>query len=118
MLNNKFLKKRWLPILKKLKITEVAHNGKDILKFAKSCKKSNQTIRRQKELLGEYFYALKKYDDAIITLESCVNEKDFSTRATFLLSEIYLKQNNGDKAKLYAEKYLTRKRQSSKYFSD
>mgnify|MGYP002360995949 CR=1 FL=1 len=62
-----------------------------------------------KELLGEYFYALKKYDDAITTLESCVNEKDFSARYIFLLSEIYLKMNNGDKAKLYAEKYLARK---------
>lgn len=61
-----------------------------------------------KELLGEYFFALKKYDDAIATLESCANSTDFSTRATFLLSEIYLKTNNGDKAKFYAEKYLAR----------
>ena len=61
-----------------------------------------------KELLGEYSYALKKYEDAIKTLESCADEKDFSSRSVFLLSEIYLKVNNGDKAKLYAEKYLTR----------
>ena len=61
-----------------------------------------------KELLGEYSYALKKYEDAIKTLESCANEKDFSSRSVFLLSEIYLKVNNGDKAKLYAEKYLAR----------
>ena len=61
-----------------------------------------------KELLGEYSYALKKYEDAIKTLESCANEKDFSSRSVFLLSEIYLKVNNGDKAKVYAEKYLAR----------
>jgi tetratricopeptide (TPR) repeat protein len=30
-----------------------------------------------KELLGEYFFALKKYDDAIAILESCANEKIF-----------------------------------------
>lgn len=61
-----------------------------------------------KELLGEYSYALKKYEDAVKILESCANEKDFSSRSVFLLSEIYLKVNNGDKAKFYAEKYLVR----------
>ncbi len=62
-----------------------------------------------KELLGEYFFALKKYDDAIAILESSANEKDFSARSVFLLSEIFLKNNNGEKAKLYAEKYIVRK---------
>lgn len=62
-----------------------------------------------KELLGEYYYALKKYDDAITILENAASAIDFSGRATFLLSEIYLKKNNGEKAKFYAEKYLTRK---------
>lgn len=62
-----------------------------------------------KELLGEYFFALKKYDDAIAILESSANEKDFSARSVFLLSEIFLKNNNGEKAKLYAEKYIARK---------
>jgi len=62
-----------------------------------------------KELLGEYFFALKKYDDAIAILESSANDKDFSARSVFLLSEIFLKNNNGEKAKLYAEKYIARK---------
>lgn len=62
-----------------------------------------------KELLGEYYYALKKYDDAVTILENAASANDFSGRATFLLSEIYLKKNNGEKAKFYAEKYLTRK---------
>lgn len=61
-----------------------------------------------KELLGEYFYALKKYDDAIKILESCAADKAFSARSIYLLSEIYLKQNNTEKAKLYAEKYVQR----------
>ncbi len=61
-----------------------------------------------KELLGEFCFALKEYDDAIAYLESCSNEKDFSSRSVFLLSELYLKKNNGEKAKLYAEKYLSR----------
>ncbi len=60
-----------------------------------------------KELLAEYFYALRKYDDAISTLESVVNDKSISARSVFLLSELYLKINNGDKAKHYAEKYLS-----------
>jgi outer membrane protein OmpA-like peptidoglycan-associated protein len=62
-----------------------------------------------KELLGEYFFALKKYDDAIAILESSANDKDFSARSVFLLSEIFLKNSNGEKAKLYAEKYIARK---------
>ena len=62
-----------------------------------------------KEILGEYFFALKKYDDAIAILESSANDKDFSARSVFLLSEIFLKNNNGEKAKLYAEKYIARK---------
>lgn len=61
-----------------------------------------------KELLGEFYYALKKYDESIKILESCADAKDFSARYIFLLSEVYLKVNNGDKAKLYAEKYLAR----------
>lgn len=60
-----------------------------------------------KELLAEYFYALRKYDDAISTLESVVNDKSISARSVFLLSELYLKINNGEKAKHYAEKYLS-----------
>ncbi|MCC6514861.1 MAG: OmpA family protein [Chitinophagales bacterium] len=62
-----------------------------------------------KELLGEYYYALKKYDDAAIVLEDAANAVDFSGRSTFLTSEIFVKLNNGDKAKWYAEKYLARK---------
>lgn len=61
-----------------------------------------------KELLGEFYYALKKYDEAIAVLEAAATAKDFSARATFLLSELYLKKNNGDKAKFYAELYLAR----------
>jgi outer membrane protein OmpA-like peptidoglycan-associated protein len=59
-----------------------------------------------KELLGEYFFALKKYDDAIATLEGCVNDSSFTARSMYMLSEIYLKTGNGEKAKIYAEKYL------------
>jgi len=59
-----------------------------------------------KELLGEYFFILKKYDDAIAVLESTANEKDFTARSTYMLSEIYLKNNNAEKAKFYAERYL------------
>jgi len=62
-----------------------------------------------KELLGEYYYALKKYEDAAIVLEDAANSADFSGRSTFLTSEIFVKLNNGDKAKWYAEKYLARK---------
>jgi len=61
-----------------------------------------------KELLAEYFYALRKYDEAISTLEGCVNDKGISARSVFLLSELYLKINNGEKAKWYADKYLLR----------
>ena len=61
-----------------------------------------------KELLGEYYYALKQYDEAISTLENTATAKEFSTRSIFLLSELYLKKNDGINAKLYAEKYLTR----------
>lgn len=62
-----------------------------------------------KELLGEYYYALKKFEDAAIVLEDAANAVDFSGRSTFLTSEIFVKLNNGDKAKWYAEKYLARK---------
>lgn len=62
-----------------------------------------------KELLGEYYYALAQYDDAIKTLEPIAQSKDFSARALYLLSELYLKVNNSAKAKFYAEQYLTRK---------
>lgn len=67
-----------------------------------------------KELLGEFYFALKQYDKAIESLESAASEMTFSARATFLLSEIYLKQNNGPKAKYYAEKYIARKDKSPK----
>ena len=60
-----------------------------------------------KELLGEYYFILKKYDDAIAILETCANDKDFTARTTYMLSEIYLKNNNPDKASFYAERYLT-----------
>ncbi len=59
-----------------------------------------------KELLGEYFFAIKKYDDAIVALEGCVNDSSFTARSMYMLSEIYLKTGNGEKAKIYAEKYL------------
>lgn len=59
-----------------------------------------------KELLGEFYFSLKKYDDAITTLEACANEKDFTPRSMYMLSEVFLKKGNGDKAKVYAEKYL------------
>jgi outer membrane protein OmpA-like peptidoglycan-associated protein/tetratricopeptide (TPR) repeat protein len=59
-----------------------------------------------KELLGEYYFVMKNYNDAITVLESCVNDKDFTARSTYMLSEIYLKNNNAEKAKVYAEKYL------------
>lgn len=61
-----------------------------------------------KELLGEYYFALKQYDNAIAILEDAASAKDFSARATFLLSELYLKKNNGEKAKFFAEQYLAR----------
>ena len=67
-----------------------------------------------KELLGEFFYALKMYDDAIFSLENCADAKDFSTRYLYLLSELYLKISDGDKAKYYAEKYLERKDKAPK----
>lgn len=59
-----------------------------------------------KELLGEYYFMLRQYDNAIAILEPCVNDKDFSARSMYMLSEIFLKNNNADKAKIYAEKYL------------
>lgn len=59
-----------------------------------------------KELLGEYYFVLKKYDDAIAILETCANDNDFTARTMYMLSEIYLKNNNPDKARFYAEKYL------------
>ena len=59
-----------------------------------------------KELLAEYYFALKIYNDAIATLESCAKEPDFTARSTYMLSEVYLKTGNGEKAKVYAEKYL------------
>lgn len=59
-----------------------------------------------KALLGEYYFALKQYDDVISILESNVNEKDFPGRSFFMLSETFLRKNNAEKAKLYAEKYL------------
>ena len=62
-----------------------------------------------KELLGEYQYLLRQNEAAIATLESCSGEPDFSARATFLLSEIYLKVRNSEKAKLYADRYLSLK---------
>jgi outer membrane protein OmpA-like peptidoglycan-associated protein len=62
-----------------------------------------------KELLGEYYYMLRQYDNAIDALESAAAEPDFTARATFLLSEIYLKVANAEKAKWYAQRYLTLK---------
>jgi outer membrane protein OmpA-like peptidoglycan-associated protein/tetratricopeptide (TPR) repeat protein len=59
-----------------------------------------------RELLGEFYYALRQYEKAVAALESAASEKDFSPRSMFLLSEIYLKMGNGEKAKLYAEKFL------------
>lgn len=59
-----------------------------------------------KALLGEYYFALKQYDNVIAILESSINEKDFPGRSFFMLSETFLRKNNAEKAKLYAEKYL------------
>lgn len=59
-----------------------------------------------KILLADFYYRLKKYDDAITVLESCKNDSDFPPGSIFFLSEMYLKKNNGSKAKEYAEKYL------------
>jgi outer membrane protein OmpA-like peptidoglycan-associated protein len=67
-----------------------------------------------KELLGEYYYVLKQYDNAVEVLENAATSKDFSSRSIFLLSEIYIKKNNGEKAKYYAEKYLEKPDKSPK----
>lgn len=61
-----------------------------------------------KELLGEYYYALKEYDNAIEVLEDAAKSKEITARSIFLLSELYIKKNNGSKAKYYAERYLER----------
>ena len=67
-----------------------------------------------KELLGEYYYALRQYDNAITTLETAANEKDFTARSMYMLSDLFLRTNNPDKAKIYAEKYLAMPNQSPK----
>ncbi|MDB5228658.1 MAG: oprF 5 [Bacteroidota bacterium] len=59
-----------------------------------------------KILLADFYYRLRKYDDAITVLESCKNESDFPPGSIFFLSELYLKKNNGSQAKEYAEQYL------------
>lgn len=79
-----------------------------ILELQKAIK-IQEDYTQAKELLGEYYYAMKNYDAAVLILEDAAKAKDFSSRAVFLLSEIYVKKSNGEKAKWYAEQYLLRK---------
>ncbi len=59
-----------------------------------------------KTMMAEYLYALRRYQESAALLESCLNNKAFPAKSIFFLSETYLKLNNPDKAKLYAEQYL------------
>ncbi len=57
-------------------------------------------------LLGEMYYASKKYDSSIIVLQNIIDQPGIPARSYYCLSESYLKKSEIAKAKQYAQQYL------------